>query len=196
MRVNFVFDVGDVRFLIALQYHFLMTCGQHVVRKCSLCITMTRDDIASLAGDWRSILTHNTFSQWRTSIRRLDLLLGVGFLCPWRVHNVGTNCCSISDSLGKSSAVPDLAGCALAAPTLSCSKPITTLTPPIPDLVFADVSTLSQPTPPARSNSIRLSVNSSSTVPPMLWNVTMLPLLHTWPTDMIDLCSRVFLGAT
>ena len=31
VRASFVFDVDDSRFLVALQYHFLMTCGQHVV---------------------------------------------------------------------------------------------------------------------------------------------------------------------
>ena len=35
-------DVDDARFLVALQYHFLMTCGQHVVRMCSFCVTMIR----------------------------------------------------------------------------------------------------------------------------------------------------------
>ena len=35
-------DVDDARFLVALQYHFLMTCGQHVVRGCSFRVTMTR----------------------------------------------------------------------------------------------------------------------------------------------------------
>ena len=39
MCVLAVFDVNDARFLIALQYHFLMTCGQHVVRKRSFCVT-------------------------------------------------------------------------------------------------------------------------------------------------------------
>ena len=39
---GFVFDVGDARFLVTLQYHFLTTCGQHVVRKCYFCVTMTR----------------------------------------------------------------------------------------------------------------------------------------------------------
>ena len=36
------FDVDDSRILVALQYHFLVTCGQHVVRECSFCVTMTR----------------------------------------------------------------------------------------------------------------------------------------------------------
>ena len=36
-------DVDDVRFLFALQFHFLMTCGQHIVRESShFCVTMTR----------------------------------------------------------------------------------------------------------------------------------------------------------
>ena len=42
VRVVFLFDVDDARFLVALQCHFLMTCGQHIVRKCSFCVTMTR----------------------------------------------------------------------------------------------------------------------------------------------------------
>ena len=42
VRAGFVFGVDDARFLIALQYHFLMTRGQHVVRECSFCVTMTR----------------------------------------------------------------------------------------------------------------------------------------------------------
>ena len=42
VRTSFVSHVDDARFLIALQYHFLMTCGQPVVRKCSFCLTMTR----------------------------------------------------------------------------------------------------------------------------------------------------------
>ena len=41
VRAGFMFDVDDARFLVALQYHFLMTCGQHVVRECSFCVTMT-----------------------------------------------------------------------------------------------------------------------------------------------------------
>ena len=32
VRAGFVFDVDDARFLLALQYHFLMSGGQHVVR--------------------------------------------------------------------------------------------------------------------------------------------------------------------
>ena len=39
---RFVFHVNDARLLIALQYHILMTCGQHVLRERSLCVTMTR----------------------------------------------------------------------------------------------------------------------------------------------------------
>ena len=42
VRVRFVFDVNDARFLVALQRQFLMTCGQHIVRQCSFCGTMTR----------------------------------------------------------------------------------------------------------------------------------------------------------
>ena len=33
MRSSFVFDVDDARFLVAVQNHFLMTCGQHVLCK-------------------------------------------------------------------------------------------------------------------------------------------------------------------
>ena len=40
-KPDFVFDVDDAQFLISLQYHFLMTGGQHVVRECSCCVTMT-----------------------------------------------------------------------------------------------------------------------------------------------------------
>ena len=36
VRVSFVFDVDDARFLVALQYHFLMT------REFSFCVTTTR----------------------------------------------------------------------------------------------------------------------------------------------------------
>ena len=42
VRAGFVFDVDDARFLIALLYHFVMTCGQHVVLKRSFCVTMSR----------------------------------------------------------------------------------------------------------------------------------------------------------
>ena len=42
VRANFVFDVDDAGFLLALQHHFPMTCGQNVVCKCSFCVTMTR----------------------------------------------------------------------------------------------------------------------------------------------------------
>ena len=42
VRAGFVFDVDNARLLIALQYHFLMIYGQHVVRKCFFCVTMTR----------------------------------------------------------------------------------------------------------------------------------------------------------
>ena len=42
MCAGFVLDVDDARFLVTLQYHCLMTCGQHVVRECSFCVTMTR----------------------------------------------------------------------------------------------------------------------------------------------------------
>ena len=61
----FVFDVDDARFLVALQYDFLMTCRPHVERECSFCVTMTRNVgkeyfrqsvTTSWSGDWRSIL--------------------------------------------------------------------------------------------------------------------------------------------
>ena len=69
VRARFVFDVDDARFLLPLQYHFLMTCGQHIVRKC---VTMTRafarynvskeclrqPVMTSQNGGCRSILTH------------------------------------------------------------------------------------------------------------------------------------------
>ena len=42
VRAGFEFDVDDARFLIALQYHCLTTCGQYVVGECSFCVTMTR----------------------------------------------------------------------------------------------------------------------------------------------------------
>ena len=72
VRAGFVFGVDDARFLVALQYHFLMARCKHVLGKCSFCVTMTRalakyhvskecsrqSVIASKDGDWRSILTH------------------------------------------------------------------------------------------------------------------------------------------
>ena len=42
VRASFVFDVDDARFLVALQCHFLMTRGQHVVCECSFWVTVTR----------------------------------------------------------------------------------------------------------------------------------------------------------
>ena len=44
-------------------------------------------------------------------------------------------------------------------------------------------------TPPARSNSIRLPVNSLRIGPPVLRNVMILPLSRTCPTAIIDLCN-------
>ena len=90
---------------------------------------------------------------------------------------------------------PGIAGCASTAPAVPCPKPINTLTPPAPDFVSADASALNRYTPLARANSIRLPVNSSSVVPPVLRNVMMLPLSHFWPTDVLDLCKPVSLGA-
>ena len=72
VRASFVFNVDDARSLVNLQYHFLMTCGQHVVRECLFCVTMTRaiakynvgrecsrqSFITSWNGNRRSILTH------------------------------------------------------------------------------------------------------------------------------------------
>ena len=52
VRAGFVFDVDDTRFLVALQYHFLMTFGQHGVRR------FRQPVITSWKGDRRSILTH------------------------------------------------------------------------------------------------------------------------------------------
>ena len=95
-----------------------------------------------------------------------------GFLHPWHVrkclHQFRNSkcvnlCCSTSAPLGNTGTFPGLAGCATSA--VSCSKPINTLTPPVSDFIFALVSALSRYTPPARSNSMRLPVNSLSTVP-------------------------------
>ena len=41
VRAGVVFDVDDARFWVTLQYHFFMTCGQHVLRECFFCVTMT-----------------------------------------------------------------------------------------------------------------------------------------------------------
>ena len=82
-----------------------MTCGQHVVRKCSFCVTMTRAFAwcnvskeclrqsvvtSSWSGDWHSILPLE-HTVWRTSTRRQDSTYGVGFLYLWHVRNVGTS---------------------------------------------------------------------------------------------------------
>ena len=199
-----MFDVDDARFLVALQGHFLMTCGQHVVRKCQFCVTMTRafarynvskeclrqSVITSKNGDRRSILTREQTVCW------LSLPLDrTQCLHQFRNGKCVSSCCSTSASLGKTGTIPGLAGCASAASAVSCSKPINTLTPPVSDFIFALVSALSRYTPPARSNSIRLPVNSLSIVSPVLRNVIMLPLSRTCSTDMIDSCSPVFLGA-
>ena len=103
--------------------------------------------------------------------------------------------CSTSASLGNTGTIPGLAGSASAASAVSYSKPINTLTPPVSDFIFDLLSALSRYTPPARSNSIPLPVNSLSIVSPVLRNVIMLPLSRTCSTDMIDLCSPLFLGA-
>ena len=42
VRAGFVFDVDGARFLVALQYHFLMARCKHVVGRCSFYVTMTR----------------------------------------------------------------------------------------------------------------------------------------------------------
>ena len=39
---TFEFNVNDAQLLVALWYHILMTCGQHVLRECSLCVTVAR----------------------------------------------------------------------------------------------------------------------------------------------------------
>ena len=60
VRAGFVFDVDDARFLAALQHHFLMACGQHVVRKCSFCVD--HDSCFGEVQRWRrmpSSIRHN-----------------------------------------------------------------------------------------------------------------------------------------
>ena len=197
-----MFDVDDARWLVALQYHFLITCGQHIVRKCSFCVTTTRalarynvgkecprqSVRTSKDGDRRSILTHeHVVCGELRHVARTRLVVGAFFILG--TYAMSAPCCSTSTSLGDTGTFPGLAGCASAASAVSCSKPINTLTPPVSDFIFALVSALSRYTPPARSNSMRFPVNSLSVVPPVLRNVMMLPLSHIRPTDMIHLCS-------
>ena len=59
----------------------------------------------------------------------------------------------------------------------------------------ADVSASSLYTPPERSNSIRPPVVSLKIVPLGLQNTMMLPLSATCPTDLIEFCRPVVLGA-
>ena len=179
-----------------------MIFGFLVALLCSttLCVTMTRANakyhvgkecfrqwvIASWDGDWCPILTHEHLV-WRTSTRRQDSTHGVGSLWPWHVRTVGTSFVTVSASvravklLTRSAIqahVPSLASCTSAAPAVSCSNPVHTLTPQVPD-VFPDLSALSRYTPPARPSSIRSPEYSLSIVPPVLRNEMMLPLLHT-----------------
>ena len=105
------------------------------------------------------------------------------------------SCCSTSASLGNTRTIPGLAGRASAALAASWSKPTNTLTSPGPDCILADVPAISRYTPPARSNSIRLPLNSLRIVPLVLRNVMILPLSHTCHTEIIDLFNPVFLGA-
>ena len=74
-------------------------------------------------------------------------------------------------------------------------SPSTHLTPPVPDFGLCRRAG-SQPihTTSTFELLLRLPVNSLSIVPPVLRNVMMLPLSHSWPTDMIDLQQSSILG--
>ena len=105
------------------------------------------------------------------------------------------SCCSTSASLGNTGTIPGLGG-------LRFGDTRSVLLEAHQHFGFAWSSlhpcrrTSCQPihTTQHVRNSIRLPVNSLRIVPPVLRNVMILPLSHTCPTEMIDLCNPVFLG--
>ena len=111
-------------------------------------------------------------------VRAFIALARTQCLHQFRNGKCANSCCATLASLGSAGTFPGLAGCASAAPAVSCSKPVNNLIPPVPDFVVADASAFSRYTPPARSNSIRLPVDSLSVVPLVLRNAMILPLSH------------------
>ena len=137
MCVPTVFDVNDAKFLVALHCHFLMTCGQHVVRECSFCVAMSLPagiviGVPSSPMNIQSVATFDTPP-------RLDSWCGLSLplartQCLHQLRNGGfvNSCCATPTSLGNTGTFPGLGG------THSVwSKPINNLTPPFSDIVSA-----------------------------------------------------------
>ena len=152
------------------------------MRECSFCATMTLSIakynvskecfrqfvITSRSGDWRSIFTHE-HSQRRSSTRRRSVLL-------------------------KTNSLPGLAGCASTTPAVSSTETINTLTNasfrlrPCPRIGSQPIHTTSLLKLDSVASEL-VEYRSTSA------NVMMLPLSHTCPADMMNLCSPVSLGA-
>ena len=137
MCVPTVFDVNDAKFLVALHCHFLMTCGQHVVRECSFCAAMSLPagmviGVPSSPMNIQSVATFDTPPG-------LDSWCGLSLplartQCLHQLRNGGfvNSCCATPASLGNTGTFQ-----VLAAPAVSCPKTINNLTPPFSDIVFA-----------------------------------------------------------
>ena len=103
MCVPTVFDVFDAKFLVALHCHHLMICGQHVVRECSFCVTMSLP-----AMNIQSVATFDTPPG-------LDSWCGAFFALG--THAVSApnggfvnSCCATPTSLGNTGTFPGLGG--------------------------------------------------------------------------------------
>ena len=135
-----------------------------------------------LNGDWRSILTreHVVCGELRHAAR--TRLVVWGLLDPWHVRRVCTRCGTANAS------------------TRGAARSVLFKVHQHFDSICSRLRPCrrvgSQPIHPTKTFELAsVASNSFSIVPPVLWNVMMLPLCHTWPTDMIDLCRTVFLGA-
>ena len=134
--------------------------------------------MASQNGHWRSVLTHERVVSAANFETPPGLASWCGLSLPLArtqcLHQfrngkcVVNSCCSTSASLGNTDTFPDFASCASAVSVPSCSNPISILMQFFPAYILADASAFNRYTPPTRSNSIRLPVNSLSIVPTVL----------------------------
>ena len=135
MCVPTVFDVNDAKFLVALHCHFLMICGQHVVRECSFCVAMSLP-----AGMVIGVPSSPMNIQ---SVATFDTPPGLDTWCGLSLPLARTQC--LHRTVDSSTRVVPLQLHSaiqahfqvLAAPAVSCPKPINNLTPPFSDIVSA-----------------------------------------------------------
>ena len=153
-----------------LQCHFLMTCGQHVVRECSFCKAMSLPagmviGVQSSPMNIQSVATFDTppgLDSWCA----LSLPLA-RTQCLHQIRNGGfvNSCCATPASLGNTGTFPGLGG---TRSVLSQTHQQFDSTIFRYRLCF--LCRLSADTPPPRSYSMRLPLNSLSVVSPELRN--------------------------